>query len=190
MINPSPCVNPPPKSTSCKLPQSPPFVCMYPLSVYISSPFLSLHCVYFLPLYVHLCTVCTLLVYSVSFVCIPSLCPLFVCLTPLRMGPLLVHSSQTSYVRSIDAMYVGCWYPGAAAKRPPGASRHRGDAKRNRVFIAATPGSSPLSMRLGTWSALVGKTRKTSIPDRMRKKGRKRRSSDEPHPDKDSVPYR
>ncbi len=56
--------------------------------------------------------------------------------------------------RSIDAMYVGCRYSGAAADRPPRAlpSKHPGAAQQSRGLIAATPGSSPLSMRLENWS--------------------------------------
>ena len=48
-----------------------------------------------------------------------------------------------------------------AAQAPP--SKHPGAAKRSRGLNAATPGSSPLSMRLGLWSGWMGKTRKTAV---------------------------
>ena len=99
----------------------------------------------------------------------------------------LVYSTPTPCIRSIDAMYVGCRYPGAAADRLPRAppSKHPGTAKRSRGLIAATPGSSPLSMRLGIWSRWVGKhekpqPRKNAPPNRVptgwwkkRKEGKK-----------------
>ena len=83
---------------------------------------------------------------------------------------------------SIYRCYLcGCRYPDAAADRPPrvpprlpasipmllsgaGASstpsKHPGADKRSRGLNAATPGSSPLSMRLGSWSEWVGKQEK------------------------------
>ena len=74
----------------------------------------------------------------------------------------LVYSTQTPYIQSIDAIYMVAGIPALQlpaprprpASPPPGRQRPR-PAKRS--LIAATPGSSPLSMRLGLWSGWVGK---------------------------------
>lgn len=107
-------------------------------------------------------------------------------------------------VQHPDALYsiyrcykCGYRYPGAGADRPPRApsSKHPGVAKRS--LIAATPGSSPLFMRLGLWSGWAGKTRETETaeksgakrnPNRMRKRERERRSADGPDHEKHNVP--
>ena len=76
----------------------------------------------------------------------------------------LVYGSQLA-LYAIYRLHVGCRYPGAAANGPPRAppSRHPGAARRSRGLNTATPGSSPLSMRLGMWSGWVGKTRKLQL---------------------------
>lgn len=71
---------------------------------------------------------------------------------------------------------------------------HPGAAKRS--LIAETPGSSPLSMRLGLWSGWVGETRKTATakesaikpnPNWMRKKKTGKGIADGPEPEKHNA---
>ena len=108
----------------------------------------------------------------------------------------LVYSTPTTCIRSIDAMYVGCRYPGAAADRPPKAppSKYPGAAKRSRSLISAMPGEAfpylcDWEHGAGGWENMKncnreGKSRRTESQQDEERNKRKRRSADEFDPEK------
>ena len=106
---------------------------------------------------------------------------------PLSEAPPSKHPGAARRSRSL--------IPAKPPKAPP--SKHLGAARRS--LLAATLGSSHLSMRLGLWSGWVGKTRRNAIakksaakpnPNRMRKKRKERRSADGPYPEKSRTDRR
>lgn len=100
-----------PKSISCILPQSPPYVCISPLSVYIPSPCISIICVYSLT-YTSLLRMYNL---GVSFVCMPSLSVPYPCVsTASRYG-----TSLCVYHVSVNIYPLSVWVLSLCVSRLP-----------------------------------------------------------------------